>query len=604
MIISDKSNSEIIKVTINPCIKWMSNNVFFHFIVIIILPLIVYFKTISFGFTRMDDTLIIKYHLSLLGNIRNVRYLFCTDAFLHNPGGLFYRPVQTFSFMIDTILGKGWIGMYHLSNLLIHLFSVFSLYFLLNYLSLKRIKSLLFALIFAVHPLLSSDVAWIPSRGDLLIGLIGIWIFISYVYHLKTGEIKFYLIHLFLFTIALFSKETCALFPILLLFYSWVILSRRNIYKDVLPYCSSWIIVILIYYYFRLRVPHTAKFEELFGVYALISNIKCLPIIAGKIFIPQGLTTLPLYDNISLIIGFLITGLLLWIITKSWKEKNWIVIFGILWFILFSLPPLAYKLKNADYFFNYLEHRTYLPMIGFIVALSFFIVKYLEKMKLSLALIFSIVVLLTFSLLSYVHSQDYKNPVTFFTAAIKSNHTFNAFAYTNRGFAFMELKDYRNAITDQESAIEILKRGDLFYNKGYAEFKSGDTTAAMNDFSKAILLDSTLSSAYIYRSTILDGLKRYPEAMIEIVKAEKIIHGSAKVYCKKGNIYLHQNQYQEAINCYSKSIKLNDSFVESYENKAIAEQKAGKLNNACSDWNTALHLGLLAAKDSLTKYCK
>ena len=337
---------------------------------------------------------------------------------------------------------------------------------------------------------------------------------------------------------------------------------------------------------------------------SIATLIKCLPIIAGKIFIPQDLTTLPIYNNISLIIGLFISGLIIWICTKSWKEKNWIVIFGMLWFILFSLPPLAYKLKNADYYFNYLEHRTYLPLIGFIVAMSFFIIKYIEKIKLSLTLIFSIVVLLTFSLLSNLHSLNYNNPITFFSAAIKSNLTTNAYAYSNRGFAFMELKDYKNAIKDQNSAIEILKSGELFYNKGYTELKSGDSTAALNDFSKAILLDSTLTSAYIYRSTILDGLKRYPEAMNEIVKAEKIKPGSAKVYCKKGNIYLHQNQFLEAINCYSKSIKLNASFVESFENRAIAEQKSGKLSIACSDWNTTLHLGLTSAKDSIFKYCK
>ena len=271
---------------------------------------------------------------------------------------------------------------------------------------------------------------------------------------------------------------------------------------------------------------------------------------------------------------------------------------------MFSIPSLVIKEKYADYFFNYLEHRTYLPIIGFIIFLSFFIDKYTVKIK-PVYSFFSVLALLTlYPYLSYVHSKDYKDPVTFFSAAINSNPSRNAYAYTNRGFAYLELKNYKNAIADQDSATKILECSELIYYKGYIEMKCGKDEAALKDFSKAILLDSTKSAAYIYRSTILDELKRYSEAMKDIEEAEKITHGSAKVYSQRGNIYLHQNQYQEAISCYTKSVKLDTSFVESYENRGIAEQKSGKLSIACSDWNTALHLGLLSAKDSLSKYCK
>ena len=99
--------------------NWISNNKLFHFVVIIILPLIVYYSTTGFGYSGLDDTLIIRDHLRTLKNIHNFRFLFCTDAFLRNPGGVFYRPIQSLSFMFDTIIGRGWVGMYHLS--LIHI---------------------------------------------------------------------------------------------------------------------------------------------------------------------------------------------------------------------------------------------------------------------------------------------------------------------------------------------------------------------------------------------------------------------------------------------------------------------------------------------------
>ena len=71
----------------NKLINWISNNKLFHYVVIIILPLIVYYSTTGFGYSGLDDTLIIRDHIRTLQNIHNFRFLFCTDAFLRNPGG-------------------------------------------------------------------------------------------------------------------------------------------------------------------------------------------------------------------------------------------------------------------------------------------------------------------------------------------------------------------------------------------------------------------------------------------------------------------------------------------------------------------------------------
>ncbi len=657
----------------SPWINWISNNSLFHFITLIILPFAVYYSTIGFGYSGLDDTLIVKDHINTLSKIHNIKLLFCTDAFLHNPGGMFYRPVQSLSFMIDTIIGKGAVEMYHLSSLLIHIGTVISLYILLNLISLKRDISFLFALIFAVHPLLTSNISWIPARGDLLIGLIGIWIFITYHLYAKTDHVKYIIIHGILFALGLFTKETIILFPIILLFYSKVILPSKKNNKKILLYSAIWSVIAVIYYFMHQKAIHTKEAtNEVLGINPFIDNIVEIPIIIGKIFVPQDLTTLPLYNNLALTIGILFSLLLLFIIVKSWKEKNWIIYFGLLWFIVFSFPPLIVKVRYADYFFNYLEHRTYLPIIGFFISLSSFVVRYSEKIKPIYTLTSAVLLLIIFSFLSYTHAQDYKDTVSFYSAAIKSNPTKNAFAYNNRAHAFFELKNNGDAIVDHESAVKIFPNAGLYYNKGYTEMKINDIATAIIDFSKAISLDSTLANALIYRSTIYDGLKQYSEAMKDIEKAENISKDKALIYCKKGNIYLHQNKIEHAIQLYTKSIQLNksliepfnkraqayflnkeynmaivdcksalafnienndvynnmgmiylqmgdyDKSIESFSNilkdnnndqnayfaRAIVEQKAGKLSNACADWKTALQLGIKTAQDSLNKYCK
>jgi len=653
--------------------NWISNNKLFHFVVLIILPLIVYYSTTGFGYSGLDDTLIIRDHLRTLKNIHNFRFLFCTDAFLRNPGGVFYRPIQSLSFMFDTIIGRGWVGMYHLSSLLIHIGTVISLYILLNLLHLKKSLSFLFTLIFAVHPMLTSNISWIPARGDLLIGLIGIWIFSTFHLYSTTNKILYLVLHGLLFMVGIFTKETVILFPAVLLFYTWAVLSRKNFIKSSLPFSIIWAVIAITYYLLRHKAIHPLHSSgALVGIHPLIHNLIEIPIMIGKIFIPQGLTTLPLYDNLSITIGLLISLPFLYFTYKSWKEKKWTVLFGLIWFILFSFLPLITRVRNANYFFNYLEHRSYLPIIGLIIAVSFFIAEYKVKIKPALSIAAGIILISLFSFLTYSHSQDYKDIITFYSAAIKSNPDKNAYAYNNRAMAFYDQKDDQESISDHDMAISIFQSADLYYNKGYTEFKMKDMATAMHDFTKAITLDSGQSDAFIYRSTIYDGLKQYDNAMKDIEIAEKQAPDKALVYCKKGNIYLHQNKFEEAIKLYTKSIQMNKYLIEpfnkraqayfmikeyekaiadckqalafkienkdvysnmgmiylemgkmeqsiesfsniikensndkeAYFDRAIVEQKAGKLSSACTDWKTALQLGINPAQDSLNKYCK
>lgn len=646
-------------------------SILLHLLLLVLLPALVYCKTIGFGFVDFDDVLIIKNNYHLLSDITNIKLAFFSDAFLQNPGKLFYRPVQTISYMFDAMIGKDSPWIYHLSNLLIHILTVISFYFLLNILRIKRFLALLIVLLFSIHPLFASDISWMPARGDLLIGLLGIWLFISFIKHISTGGIKYFILHAVLFLIIIFTKETCILFPAVLLIYYWFIFKQRSI-KLLIPYGLVWTTFAGFYLFMRNKVIQESVSNQLFGIGPFIKNLPSIPIIFGKFFIPHSLTTLPLFDSVSLIIGILFFILTIYVTIRSIKENNGLIATGFLWFLILSIAPMFVRVMDADYFFNYFEHRSYLPLIGLMIALAAFLNNYIDTIKSSIVLSVSLAIILLFSIQSYSHSQDYKDNFSFYGAAIKSNPEKNALAYTNRGNAFMDIQDYNDALTDQQSAVNILETAGIYYSKGYLELQVGDMTNAEKDFSKSIELDSAFSISYINRSVIYDRQQKYPQALADIEKAEKLTPDSALVYCKKGNIFLHQNIFPEAIKNYTRAISLNPSLVEpynkramayfntmQYENaikdcktilslkiednvaynnmgliylqmkdytqsinaftqaiaansndkeayfsKAIAELKAGKLSNACADWNTSLHLGLTPAQDSITKYCK
>src|SRR5258706_5326024 len=92
--------------------------------------LLVYAKTLVFGFTWLEDNLIIIKQYGFIKNIENVPLVFAQDAFISNGNvSTFYRPINTLSYMVDAqICGKE-AYCYHFSNVLYHTLCVLLLYF-------------------------------------------------------------------------------------------------------------------------------------------------------------------------------------------------------------------------------------------------------------------------------------------------------------------------------------------------------------------------------------------------------------------------------------------------------------------------------------------
>src|SRR5260221_3370796 len=132
--------------------------------------LIVYIIVLKFSFIDLDDIAIIKQRFFIIGHLSNLKLAFTTDAFLGTTGS-FYRPLQTVTFMLDAAVGGPNPFIYHLTNLLLHIASCLSLYWLLLTLRYQRLPSFILSTIYAAHPVFVSVVAWVPSRGDELLTL-------------------------------------------------------------------------------------------------------------------------------------------------------------------------------------------------------------------------------------------------------------------------------------------------------------------------------------------------------------------------------------------------------------------------------------------------
>src|SRR2546423_11546597 len=114
--------------------------------------LAVYSTALGFNFIGFDDTDILKHRYFIIGDLSKIKLAFTTDAFL-GTNGSFYRPLQTVSFMLDALIGGPRPLFYHFINLVLFILGRLFGFLLLRPLGYPPKSSLLFTLLFALHPM-------------------------------------------------------------------------------------------------------------------------------------------------------------------------------------------------------------------------------------------------------------------------------------------------------------------------------------------------------------------------------------------------------------------------------------------------------------------
>lgn len=381
------------------------------------LGILVYFKSLSFGFTYLDDNALILNNYKLLSDPANFFRLFRLGHFIAYTDA-YYRPLVDISYMLDTILRNTIFAskqyfIYHLTNIIIHLFAASLLYLFLIKLELEKHLAFYFSLAFAVHPALTQAVSWIPGRND---SLLGVFVFLSFIFFInfsKEARAKDYLGHIFFFCLALFTKEIALVLPFLCLFFKP--LSKKNILLVCIGYGSAMAIWFILR---QAALPNPplgmmtpVMFRELF------KNLPALIQYTGKALLPFNLSVMPLIQDTPFIWGIAVIVSLGAGIFLSKSARPRLVLFGAFWFLLFLLP--AFLIPYPSNVTHFYEHRLYLPLVGLIIILCEIVVGLNLNQK--ILFVSACLVIAIFSYMSYNHSLVFKDKMSFWQSAVNTS---------------------------------------------------------------------------------------------------------------------------------------------------------------------------------------
>ena len=570
--------------------------------ILAVFTFLLYIQVINFDFSGFDDRVIIQENNELLSSVSNIGEVFLNDAFFQGGKQQFFRPLQNLTFMFDTIIAGGNTWMYHFTNLIFHIMAVVALYYLLLELGFSSKISLISSLLFASSPLFTHAVVWVPGRGDIMLGIFSMLFLFFLSKYLKTDNIKFLIFNFISFIFALLSKESALFLPLMALLFVIIMHSEKfQVNKAILPGLVYTILVIL-YFFLRNSVIISEPKTGQFGLEILISNFRVLPEILAKFVVPYSLAPLPNYSTIYLGIGIVLIIGIFYLITRL-KEDKIFSLYGLFWFLLFSIPGMMYRHEFGNFAYDYLDHRAYLPIIGLLIILNILYKNFVKADKKIVSVLIGIIAI--FSVVTIQNSRNYKNDLVMYEKCISANPETAALAYLNRGLIKARSGNIKSGITDFNKAIDIFPEyPDAYNNRALANSQIGEKTGIMADYNKSIELNPEKSTFYFNRAVFKSAEGDKEGAMIDYLKANEISPKDFKILRNIIYEFTQKQDYENALKYSTMAIENLPKIGEAYQSRGIAKIRLNDTTGACQDWKKAVELGQLKANDLIRKFCK
>lgn len=469
--------------------------------------LVVYSSTLLFNYTYLDDNVLILDQQKFLSDFSNVWQAFHHDVFFSAQNQAYYRPLLTVSLMIDTLWGGGKVWTYHLGNILIHLASVWLIYATIIKMKYRHQAALIITLIFAVHPILSQAVAWIPGRNDSLLAVFALASFYLLIDARQWSKI----LSIIFFTLALFTKETTLVLPLIFLMYKCLIQKKILFSVDNFYLIAGCLGVIILWLPLRaVAFSHPLETNLVNLIRSALANLPAIFIYLGKIIFPFNLTVLPNLVDSNYLWGFVTLSI---IIIGLWLSRQMLhlrgVTFGLIWFVVLLIP--SFVRPNSEIMPDFLEHRVYLPMFGLLIVVLEIGLKNINLKKLThLYLASSIIIGL--SLMSFFHSQKFVSRIVFWEDATAGSPS-SPLAHRNLGAMYYLNGELKKSKPHFEKALELNKNEPMAHNNlGLIYLNQERFNEAQQQFEAEIAINPSWETAYFNLGLVFSRQNKNEEA--------------------------------------------------------------------------------------------
>jgi tetratricopeptide (TPR) repeat protein len=578
--------------------------------VLLIGTFVVYWPSIYFGFTNLDDPVYVTENPVVQAGLTwtGIKWAFVsTSSFM-------WHPLTWLAHMTTWELFGPVSGGHHLINILLHAANAVLVFLLFRRMTGSTMKSAFIAALFAWHPLRVESVAWVAELKDVLAMLFWLLTIWCYVRFLKSGRHFDRLALIAVFALGLMTKPMLVTLPFsLLLLDIWPLqrlrlpfsaksapkaalddnrpagaeVSWRHVVQEKIPlFVLSLAFSILSIFTSQggtavAKLPIAERVANAFVSYARY---------LGKAIYPSGLTALyphPGHWPMGTVAGAVLLIVILSAIVVWLGPRFPFVFMGWFWFVGILVPVIGIVQVGPQ---AMADRFTYIPSLGLLVILVWGVVRMSRHLPFgtmgAAALGFVAVglsVVMTRATLPY-----WQNSITLFERALAVTEQ-NKLAHYNLAQALSVAGRVPEAIPHYEAAIRIDAEYDAAWNNlGLCFAVRGEQETAQRHYLEALRINpDNWDAHYNY------GLGKFFEG--NLVAAFQHLSETARIhpghYLSRywlGRTLVAQGKMTEAIANFERSIELNPGFPEGHYELGVAWMKQGQADTAAVHLRAAL----------------
>ncbi len=519
-----------------------------------------------------------------------------------------HRPLSMMTFVINYHFHQADVYYYHVVNLSIHIINSL-LVFWLVYLLLstpvtesyklsknKLLFSFTVAMFFVSHPLATQSVTYIIQRQAAMASLFYLLALCIYLYlriNNKTliQNILGYSLVFISFVIAVLSKENAYTLPVIIVLLEIFFFRKERFvtlfknYKTYLVLGSLLVAFVVVFNRFGLAIFNSIPPSAASGTSVEITPINYLltqfSVIAKYIlmlFVPIGQNldhsypvSLSFFEPLT-ILSFVFLSLILAFSIFIFK-KNRLISFAIIWFfVTLSIESSIVPINDVIF-----EHRTYLPSVGFFIAVLAGLYALLWDKNRKILLVFSFLPILIFSYMTYQRNKVWKTDFSLWSDVIKKSPE-KPRAYLNRGMVYNSVGELELAFADYSKARELDSTfSEAWLNCGtiYGSWDKNDS--ALICFSRAVQINPNFKLARWNRGVIHGLLGNWEKAILDYDKVIELDKTFANVFYNRGVAFSNLSKWDMALKDFLKTVELNPQYPNAYFNCAVAYDNLGDM---------------------------
>jgi protein O-mannosyl-transferase len=517
-----------------------------------------------------------------------------------------YWPITNSSFWIEWRLwGMNPTG-YHVINIVLHIINCLLIWLVLTRLAIPG--AFLAAVLVAIHSVNVESVAWISQQKNLLSLM---FFLLSIGCFLKSEGLtnRWYGLSLLTFVLAMLSKGSVAVLPILLLLIIWWQsgkVTTRNLWQ-MAPFFAVAIALTAVNISFQTH-----------GTENVIRSVTFAQRLAGaggviwfylyKTFVPLNLSFVYPQWTIDVanplwwlpLIGVLVVTVILW--AQRPVPIGRTILFTWIFFCVALLPVLGFVDVGFMKYSLVADHYLYLaiiPIMALVAAAISRLLNAASQLLRSSTAVATIALISVMAWLCWTQSQLYAGPIKLYEATLLRNPD-SSLVHANLSVDLINAGRIDDAVTHAQKALQITPDyGRAHLALGVGLTKLGKLDDAIVQYQQALENEPNLAEACNDLGTIY-GMKGDLQKALEYTqRAVELKPYSFESQNDFGLALLSLQRYQEAIDHFQQAISLQPSSPDPFMGLLVAWSKLGRLDEGSTVARTGLVLAKSAGREDL-----